>query len=186
MASKRHKVPKHVWQNRITGSGMQAADQFLSHPDNWRMHPTQQEEALMGILDKVGWVQEVIVNKRTGRVVDGHLRILAALKRGDATPVPYKEIDVTEHEEALLLASLDPISALATTNSDKYTELVGLLPEEYFQLAKDAWGKDAPVSRVEFDVTEKHTVIVTVDSERAQQQLMAKLVEEGYSCKTGH
>jgi hypothetical protein len=34
-----------------------------------------QEAALAGILGQVGWVQQVLVNRRTGHVVDGHLRV---------------------------------------------------------------------------------------------------------------
>ena len=70
-----------AWRSRIVGSGEEAPDQLAANPRNWRTHPAAQRKALRGSLDTVGWVQQVIVNKRTGNVVDGHARIEEALSR---------------------------------------------------------------------------------------------------------
>jgi len=110
---------KHPWQNRIIESGEMPAIEFLANPDNWRIHPRNQQEALGGVLDSVGWVQEVIVNKQTGHLIDGHLRVTLALRQGEHTPVPYKLVDLTPEEEALILATLDPIAAFAATDREK-------------------------------------------------------------------
>jgi len=107
------------WRNRITECGVMPAADFIANPDNWRIHPRNQQEALGGVLDSVGWVQEVIVNKQTGHLIDGHLRVTLALRQGDQTPVPYKMVDLTLEEEALILATLDPIAAFAATDRDK-------------------------------------------------------------------
>lgn len=103
---------------------MMAAGQFMANPLNWRLHPQFQQDALSGALDELGWIDEVTVNKRTGRVVDGHLRVTLALREGDAEPVPYKEVDLSEEEEALALATRDPIAALAATDSGQLAELM--------------------------------------------------------------
>lgn len=104
------------WRNRIVSSGTMPAIQFVANPSNWRIHPKAQREALSGVLNEVGWVQNVIVNKTTGNVVDGHARIEEALKRGDDTPVPYVEVELTEDEEQKILLTLDPISAMAAAD----------------------------------------------------------------------
>jgi hypothetical protein len=39
------------------------------------------------VLDKVGWVQDVIVKQRTGHVVDGHLRAAQGGARRDPQPL---------------------------------------------------------------------------------------------------
>ena len=104
------------WRNRIVSSGTMPASQFVANPSNWRIHPKAQREALNGVLNEVGWVQNVIVNKTTGNVVDGHARIEEALKRGDETPVPYVEVELTEDEEQKILLTLDPISAMAAAD----------------------------------------------------------------------
>lgn len=60
------------WRNRITGVGEEALDQLLADPANWRIHPKAQRDAIAGALDAAGWVQQVLVNRRTGFVADGH------------------------------------------------------------------------------------------------------------------
>ena len=111
------------WRNRIVGSGVEAPDQLLANPSNWRIHPKAQQEALADALDEVGWVQEVIVNQRTGHLVDGHLRVTLALRRDEPT-IPVKYVDLDEREEALILATLDPIAAQAGADAAKLDELL--------------------------------------------------------------
>ena len=47
------------------------AKSLLANPKNWRINPKNQVDALAGVLAEVGWVQDVIVNKASGFVVDG-------------------------------------------------------------------------------------------------------------------
>src|SRR5687767_6711495 len=68
---------------RIVWSGMLNPAELVAHPKNWRVHPDHQKTALSGVLDEVGWVQNVIVNRTTGRVLDGHLRVALAISRGE-------------------------------------------------------------------------------------------------------
>lgn len=109
-------------KNRIIGSGEEPLDNILFNPRNWRIHPLNQQNALKGVLDEVGWVQEVIINKRTGHLVDGHLRCQLAAREGAKT-IPVKYVDLSEDEEALVLATLDPIAAMAATDKQKLDEL---------------------------------------------------------------
>ena len=115
------------WRNRIIGHGEEAPDQLLANPMNWRIHPYSQQQAVASVLDTVGWVQQVIVNRRTGFVVDGHLRVALALSAGSAT-VPVVYVDLDESEEALILASLDPLAALAVTDFEQLQDLLGQIP----------------------------------------------------------
>jgi DNA modification methylase len=112
-----------AWRNRITGSGEEAPDQLLANPANWRIHPKAQQDALAGALDAVGWVQQVLVNRRSGFVVDGHARVALALTRGEAT-VPVLYVDLNVDEEALVLATLDPIGAMAGRDDEKLRALL--------------------------------------------------------------
>jgi DNA modification methylase len=111
------------WKSRIVGHGEEAPDQLLANPQNWRIHPKEQQDALSGILGEVGWVQSVIVNRTTGHLVDGHLRVSIALRDG-ATKVPVVYVDLTPEEEALVLATIDPIAGLAVTDSKILDELL--------------------------------------------------------------
>jgi DNA modification methylase len=113
------------WRNRIVGHGEEDPEQLLANPRNWRIHPKAQQDALAGVLAEVGWVQDVIVNKRTGFVVDGHARVALAISAGERVPVVY--VDLSEKEEALILATLDPLSAMAATDEDLLAGLIGEL-----------------------------------------------------------
>lgn len=121
------------WKSRIVGEGEEAPDQLLANPANWRIHPREQQEALTRILDRVGWVQRVIVNRRTGHVVDGHLRVALAISRGEPS-IPVIYVDVDEDEERLLVAALDPLSALAVTDDEKLLELLRSIKDEETEL----------------------------------------------------
>lgn len=122
------------WKNRIVGHDIKPAAWFIANEDNWRIHPRTQQNGMSGTLKKIGWVQDVIVNKRSGEewganrnvetLVDGHLRVTLALKKGDATLVPVKYVDLSPEEEALVLATFDPLGALAATDKEKLDELL--------------------------------------------------------------
>ena len=75
------------------------------------------------MLDTVGYVAQVIVNQRTGHLVDGHLRVEEALSLGQPS-IPAVYVDLSEDEERLVLASLDPLAAMATTDEAKLRELL--------------------------------------------------------------
>lgn len=161
------------WQNRIVGEGEEAPDQLLAHPDNWRVHPKAQQRALADVLDKVGWVQRVIVNRTTGRVLDGHLRVALAISRNEqAVPVQY--VELTEVEERLVLAVFDPIGEMATTDRDKLRDVVGSLNDsEGAALARMLHAKavevdstPTPEMRLSPEVLERQDyLVITFDNE---------------------
>jgi DNA modification methylase len=65
----------------------------------------------------------VLVNRTTGRLVDGHLRVELAARRGE-TAIPVSFVQLSEAEEALVLATLDPLAALAEVDDAKLRELL--------------------------------------------------------------
>lgn len=97
--------------------------ELAPNPKNWRKHPTQQQKALEGVLDEVGWVGQVIYNRQTGRLVDGHLRVEMALKNKEPS-VPVNVVDLSEDEEAMILATIDPIAAMAETDRERLETLM--------------------------------------------------------------
>lgn len=112
------------WQNRIVGHGEEDPEQLLANPANWRIHPRAQQAALEGVLQRVGWVQDVIVNRRTGHMLDGHARVEMAISAGERVPVVY--VDISEAEERLILATYDRLTGMAGTDEEK---LAGLIAE---------------------------------------------------------
>jgi len=117
-----------AWRNRIVRSGDAALSEITPNPANWRQHPKLQADALGAVLADVGVVQQVIINQRSGRLVDGHLRVALAEQHGEAS-VPALWVDLDDDEERLILATLDPLGALAETNRDALSSLLGDLAE---------------------------------------------------------
>lgn len=103
------------WRNRIIRTGEEVPDQLLANPRNWRIHPKYQQDALNSVLASVGWVTHVIINERTGHVLDGHARVALAISRDEPT-VPCTYVDLDEAEEAVVLATFDPIGSMAVTD----------------------------------------------------------------------
>lgn len=116
-------VGQAAWRNRIVGEGEEVPDQLLANPWQWKVHPKAQQDAIDGVLSEVGWVQRVIVNRQTQHLVDGHARVALAIRRGEKS-VPVIYVDLTEAEEKLVLASIDPLSAMAAADAGKLDELL--------------------------------------------------------------
>jgi DNA modification methylase len=111
------------WANRIVDHGEESPDQLLANPSNWRLHGATQQGALASVLGEVGLVQSVIVNRTTGHLVDGHLRVELAKAAGQPS-VPVVYVELSEDEERVILASLDPITAMADADRARLSELL--------------------------------------------------------------
>lgn len=111
------------WRTRITRTGSIDPRELVANPANWRQHPRHQHDALSDLLGQVGWVQGVVVNETSGHMVDGHLRAeLAVAAEAEAIPVVW--VELTEDEERLVLASLDPLGDLAVADADSLAALL--------------------------------------------------------------
>jgi hypothetical protein len=95
------------WRGRFASETIEWVDpeQLLAHPDNQRIHILLQQQQVERLLDVLGWVDVVKVSKSSGRVIDGHLRVMLAIRHKTKVPVLY--LDLTEAEERAALASLD-------------------------------------------------------------------------------
>ena len=107
----------------IVEYGTKPADQFMVNPRNPRRHPKNQREAVADSLGRVGFIAPVIENRQTGHLLDGHERVWQALQEDNAD-VPYVVVDVAEADEAYVLATFDPMTALAEIDAEAFAELL--------------------------------------------------------------
>lgn len=98
-------------------------EELAENPRNWRTHPEGQSGALVGALSEVGWAGACLYNEATGRLIDGHLRRKVAQEQGSEA-VPVLIGSWTEEQEKLILATLDPIAAMAEASGEKLHELM--------------------------------------------------------------
>lgn len=129
------------------------AKQLRASPRNWRTHPKEQQDAMREVLERIGFAGAVLARETpTGlELIDGHLRGELA---DDAT-VPVLVLDVTEKEADEILATYDPLAAMASADASKLSDLMGSLDFGEGALAAMAKANaDAVNSLVRRDVTE--------------------------------
>lgn len=178
------------WQNRIVRSGEERPDQLLANPANWRIHPRDQQGILEGALEEIGWIAPVIVNVNSGYIVDGHLRVLLALRNNQTVPVDY--VDLTDNEEAIALASLDMITNLANQDDQLWRALIEQLAFDDHNLQEWAANLLGPTAdeapkddqdEPDVNVGVQWGVFIPCEGEDAQAALYEDLTEEGYEVR---
>jgi ubiquinone/menaquinone biosynthesis C-methylase UbiE len=108
-------------KNRIKELRQVKASELLTNPRNWRRHPVGQAEALRGALTEIGYADALIAYETPEglMLIDGHLR-------AETTPdmeVPVLVTDLDEEEANKLLMTLDPLSAMASADTDIFDTL---------------------------------------------------------------
>lgn len=93
------------------------------NPYQFRLHPDRQRTAVVASIQEFGLVDGPLVNKRTGNLIDGHLRVEEAIKEGRET-MPVKVVDLSEEQERRLLRMFDPLTALATEDTETLDRLI--------------------------------------------------------------
>jgi ParB-like chromosome segregation protein Spo0J len=102
---------------------MVPASDLRPNPKNWRTHPKAQADALRGVLAEVGLADACLARELPDgslMLIDGHLRA-ETLGDGD---VPVLVLDVNEAEADKILATLDPLAAMADSDAAKFEELL--------------------------------------------------------------
>lgn len=171
--------------------------QLDDNPSNWRLHPASQLSALNDLIAEVGWAGALLYNERTKRLIDGHGRKELFAGKG---AVPVLVGSWTPAQEKLILATLDPLAALAEPQHDKLAKLVSSIDvgklgsESVSEILKDLVTKPNTESPSEappavapgengFTYAEQFAVIVVLQSEAEQQKAYARLCEEGWTCR---
>ena len=110
-------------RNRVKSLRMVPASDLRPNPKNWRTHPKAQQDALRGVLAEVGLADACLARELPDGsllLIDGHLR---AETMGDGE-VPVLVLDVNEDEADKLLATLDPLAAMADSDAARFEELL--------------------------------------------------------------
>jgi hypothetical protein len=115
-------------RNRVKSLRMVPASDLRPNPKNWRTHPKAQQDALRGVLAEVGLADACLARELPDgslMLIDGHLRA-ETLGDGD---VPVLVLDVNEAEADKILATLDPLAAMAEANEEMLAEIKKSLRE---------------------------------------------------------
>lgn len=105
-------------RDRIVELRRVPASELRPNPKNWRTHPQAQADALRGVLAEVGIADAVLARELDDgslMLLDGHLRVETM---GDQI-LPVLVLDVNEKEGDKVLATLDPLAAMAEADATK-------------------------------------------------------------------
>lgn len=123
-------LPKWIgpYRNRVVDLRVMPVSELLDNPRNWRKHPRAQESGLDAVMRQVGVIDVVRYNEPTGRLLDGHLR-KKLFSADPATPVVVLVTDLSEEEEAVALATFDPLAGMAQADQDLLAALLAELED---------------------------------------------------------
>lgn len=161
-------------KDRIKSLVRVRAGDLFSNSKNWRVHSEEQEHFLRSLLSQLGFVDAVLVREvpQGYELIDGHLR--ASIEPD--TTIPALVLDVDEKEADLILASFDPIAAMAETDAERFAELRATL-EEQAEAVECMFRKIAEQSG-SFDVDEAEFPEMSSDEKTHEQMTFTVTIEQ--------
>src|SRR5258707_6585130 len=120
-------------RDRIVELQRVAARDLVPNPKNWRRHPARQAAALRGVLQEIGYADALLARA----LPDGRLMLIDGQLRAETTPdqlVPVLVVDVDEAEADKLLATLDPLAAMAETDKLAFKDLASFVQTDSAEL----------------------------------------------------
>ncbi len=164
------------------------AQELKPHPLNWRSHPPKQRQVLKALLEEIGYADALLAR----RLPDGSLQLIDGHLRAQLTPqekVPVLVLDLDEQEANKLLATLDPVAAMAQADEEKLQQLLQGVQTQHQairQLLEELSGSESmvePDSVPEVPVGQLYQILVECADEEEQRRLYERLREEGYQCR---
>jgi hypothetical protein len=177
-------------RNRIKGHRRVRAGDLVPHEWNFRLHPELQRAALQALYREVGFARSLLAYE----LPDGRLKLLDGHLRREMDPdmaVDVEVLDVSDEEARTLLLSIDPLAALAETQTqlrDRLRELAPPVPEEL----QAAWraaaegalpAAGAPLRPGPDLGAAQFFVLVTCRDEQHQVAVLQRLADEGLDCR---
>ncbi|HEY1785727.1 MAG TPA: ParB N-terminal domain-containing protein [Pirellulales bacterium] len=166
------------------------AGSLRPNPRNWRTHPASQRDALRGILAEVGYAGALLARE----LPDGGLELIDGHLRAETTPdalVPVLVLDVDEREAAKLLATFDPLSALAETDDRALQLLLAEVETESQALGQllDGLAQQLPAGHDESSPLDKSLpdelfqIVIQCRGEEEQLDLFQEFTGRGLACR---
>jgi hypothetical protein len=178
-------------RDRIKDLRRVRADTLRPHPRNWRTHPHSQQDAMRGILAEIGYADALVARE----LPDGSLQLLDGHLRAELTPealVPVLIVDVNDDEALKLLATLDPLAAMAeadarmlrglvdevTTDNEALGALLASLAAE-----NPLPGEIGEAPLDDMTLAASYQIVVQCGDENEQRELFERLTSEGWKCR---
>src|SRR5438876_3565816 len=171
-------MPTQV-RNRIKDHRRVRAGDLIPHELNFRTHPEHQKAALQALYAEVGFARSLLAYE----LPDGRLKLLDGHLRRDLDPdmeVDVEVLDVSDAEARALLLSIDPLAALAETQTQLHDRLRELTPTASPDL-RAAWeatananlaALTAPPPTGPQGIPEQYLILLTCRDEKQQAEML--------------
>jgi len=169
-------------------------EKVTGHPRNPNKHGDEQIALLAKIIKASGWRNPICVSNRSGFVIKGHGRLMAARVLGVThVPVEYQDY-ATEAEEYQDMIADNRIAELA----ERDMEIIKDLLEELDTGANDmdlTGYTEAEIERLmtqyhvesgegtEKQINEQWLIVITCRDENHQTEILDRLIKENIECK---
>jgi hypothetical protein len=187
------KTTESQFRDRIKELRRVRASDLKPNPKNWRRHGEGQLNALRGLLTEIGFAGAELARELpdgTLELIDGHARASLA---GDQE-VPVLILDVTAEEADKILATFDPIGAMADQDDELLRSLLDSVETQDAAVREmlDSLIEDEPANEPaaatdaeipESKYVEQYGVIVICEDEAEQERVYNRLAEMGLNCK---
>jgi hypothetical protein len=175
-------------RNRIKGHRRVRAGDLVPHELNFRLHPESQRAALAALYQEIGFARSLLVYE----LPDGRLKLIDGHLRRDLDPdlqVDVEVLDVDADEARALLLSMDPLAALAQTDSHIHTRLLEATPThnqalaELWHAAERAGAQAKEFLESKAAIPEQFLILVECADEKQQRELLERFQVDGLTCK---
>ncbi|HEX3725608.1 MAG TPA: hypothetical protein VHV08_05170 [Pirellulales bacterium] len=178
-------------RDRIKDFRRVPAAELRPHPRNWRTHPQAQQDAMRGVLAEIGYADALLARE----LPDGSLQLVDGHLRAEVSPdvqVPVLVLDLSEDEALKLLATLDPLAAMAETDRPVLEALVADVETDnravramLEQLVAElpALDEDDGTTLNDVIVPASFQVVIECQDEREQRLVYERMRGEGHKCR---
>lgn len=148
-------------------SKLVAPAKLKPHPRNPNKHSENQVSVIAKAIVESGWRHPVIVSKRSGLIVAGHGRVMAAIYAGiKSVPVEIQDFETDAAELAFLVAD-NRLSALSDLDDVAISEILETLTQLGASVSSAGYDQSALIEMVnEIEAKERRAV----EREQAAQQ----------------
>lgn len=165
---------------------LRALSDLRPHPNNPNKHPDNQVRALALSIERFGWRHPIVVSSRSGLIVAGHCRRMAAeLLELEEVPVDVQYFKSADEELAVLLAD-NVIPELAELDQKMLIEHKEHFLELNWDLESIGFAEQPVRSSVaggSGDIQIKWSVLIECATEEEQLKMIELLESEGVKCK---
>lgn len=135
------------------------AGDLALNPANWRKHPERQVRALQTSIAENGWAGACLYNLTTSRLIDGHAR--QGIDPDQVVPVLIGSFTI--EQERRILATLDPIAAMAEENAEALKLLIDSVSVDLDSLEAAASGAESGLRELVDELKSEATVLTGGD-----------------------